>query len=485
MDGSEISSDEPKKNGFRYICEPVLFLYSFAYMLQFPTAHQYIYSRFSENIGFKYSYNNPHAGISRECHHGSMNQTDIHAQQKVQSATAHFQIYYHIMSIIPSTIMNLFYGALSDEVGRRCMMTVVLICSVIESSILLVNIVFKLPLWTIFIGNACAGFGGGLNGMFMLIIAYTADVTEKMDRSVRIGYIEAALFLGMTISNYASGELIHQYGFTIPQVVTVLSHLSAILYVAFVLKKSRDQNKPRNETNKLLIFWQQPINMWNILVKERANKDLLYLAIFILISGLTFTVSVHSVFTLYLLNRPFCWLARDVGYIMGTYFLLLSLGTAIGMKILTPTIPEWLLSLLSFMMSAGSFLYIAFATNKLDLYAAIALRFFGGLPTAIFRGNVSKSVPQNEHGAIFSVITSIEMLLIMLGIFIFNTSYAHLNDIGHPGWFFLIPAIMLIIPFTLSVVYWKKTFDLQRKHFYDVTISEEDEEEEKEQLLKE
>jgi len=85
--------------------------------------------------------------------------------------------------------MNLFYGALSDHIGRRCMMTLVLICAVLESSIILINITFKLPMWTIFFGNACAGIGGGLNGMFMLIIAYTADVTEKVERSFRIGKV--------------------------------------------------------------------------------------------------------------------------------------------------------------------------------------------------------------------------------------------------------------------------------------------------------
>jgi len=172
----------------------------------------------------------------------------------------------------------------------------------------------------------------------------------------------------MTLSNFASGELIQNYGFAVSQTVVVLSHLIAIVYIAFILKKSRDLKKHGVDSDTCARFYRQPINMWNTLVKERASNAMLYLSIVILISGLTFIVSVHSVFTLYLLNRPFCWLAIDVGYLMGSYFLFLAVGTVFGMKIGIRYLPEWFICLVSYFTSAGSFVYIAFASKKIDLY---------------------------------------------------------------------------------------------------------------------
>lgn len=83
--------------------------------------------------------------------------------------------------------MCLFYGALSDVIGRRCIIIVVLVTSLIEATIILMTMYFTLPMPVIFVGNVCSSFGGGLNAMFMLIIAYVADVTEKAERSPRIG----------------------------------------------------------------------------------------------------------------------------------------------------------------------------------------------------------------------------------------------------------------------------------------------------------
>lgn len=179
----------------------------------------------------------------------------------------------------------------------------------------------------------------------------------------------------MTLSHYSSGWLIHVYGFSCPQAIAVCCHFVALLYSLFVLKETRSidskccTTKSKEERDPMYyIFFQQPRNMFRILTKRRPNRALLYLAIIILISGLSFAISIHPVFTLYLLNRPFCWPALDIGYIMGTYFLVLSFGTVFGMKVLTKCIPEWVLSIMGYIFASGSFLLLAFARNSLDLY---------------------------------------------------------------------------------------------------------------------
>lgn len=166
------------------------------------------------------------------------------------------------------------------------------------------------------------------------------------------------------------------YGFVCPQGIVVCCHITALLYTTLVLKETRSMDfcsttrKVEGEMKDPIyyVFFQQPRNMFRILTKSRPNRSLLYLAISILVSGLSFVVSIHPVFTLYLLNRPFCWPALDIGYIMGTYFLVLAVGTVIGMKILIKCVPEWILSVIGYIFASGAYVVLAFAENKWYLY---------------------------------------------------------------------------------------------------------------------
>ena len=54
-------------------------------------------------------------------------------------------------------------------------------------------------------------------------------------------------------------------------------------------------------------------------------------------------------------------------------------------------------------------------------------------------------------GAVFSVISSLEMLTIFIGNFIFNTVYAKFNKADNTQWFWAVPSALFAIPITLTM----------------------------------
>ena len=54
-------------------------------------------------------------------------------------------------------------------------------------------------------------------------------------------------------------------------------------------------------------------------------------------------------------------------------------------------------------------------------------------------------------GALFSAVTSLEMLFVFLGNFAFNAVYPVLNNLGHPGFIFILGDCLLLLPFLLNL----------------------------------
>ena len=79
------------------------------------------------------------------------------------------------------------------------------------------------------------------------------------------------IFVGLCVSNFASGPFIKNYAFIPPEIFIVTLYGAAVLYVIFVLKESlnmkilsQDQ-KARVEKLELKKILHQPKKLWRVL----------------------------------------------------------------------------------------------------------------------------------------------------------------------------------------------------------------------------
>lgn len=439
----------------RYSPDPVIIMYLFAAMLELPLVQQYVYSRYSDDKGFPYDYQRR----STSCDPGKMNATEKTLQEQVQKLSARFNIAHSFCQTVPSVVAMMFYGVLSDKIGRRSIMIISAAGAFIDGLLVLLTMVLELPVYVLYIGGFFNGLAGSFTGAFMIAFAYIADITEKEKLPGRLAILEAANFFGLFISSYVSGPFIQKYAFIPPQILVATCYFGSLLYVIIVLKESLNYKTMLAEEDKTasLDFRElrsQPKILWDVMTRQRPRRWIVFLAMGILILGFCFTIGVVQVINLYFLNRPFCWPAIDIGNFLGTQMLLLGIGTIIGVKVGLRFLPDLLVAALSILASIVGFIMLASARSKTLAYGSVAVRGFGALQTPIFRSYISRTVEASEQGAVFSALSAVEMIFVFIGNFVYNAAYTKLNSSGKADKFFYVPATLLLIPLTLVIIFW-------------------------------
>jgi len=108
---------------------------------------------------------------------------------------------------------------------------------------------------------------------------------------------------------------------------------------------------------------------------------------------------------------------------------------------------------------------LVFVKTRTIAFAGLALKALSGLPAPIFRSIMSRMVSEDEQGAIFSLVSSSQMLMVFISTLLFNATYSKLNKADKPSLFWYIPTASMFVPILLVVWYWylirnvKPTYD--------------------------
>ncbi|XP_065071359.1 lysosomal proton-coupled steroid conjugate and bile acid symporter SLC46A3-like [Rhopilema esculentum] len=451
---------EPKTNeGIKGILKAVFtapelpfFMYVFGMMLHMPLLQQYAYMRFSQEENFPYHYSAAHS----TCGNHQLNKTMKALQEKVQAKSAYFQIGLTLCNTIPSLIVCLYLGAWSDNVGRKPVIILATLCSFVETIFVLLTIMFDLPILVVYIGSFLNGMGGYYTSLTFAVMAYIADSTPADKRALRLGIMEALVFIGATASYFASGHFISQYFFKIPSVLLVVCLGVACLLAIFAMQESIKNKAVRTAGCSTVACLKYPLQVWHTLSKPRPGKwkIIVFMPATIILNMLS--IGISPLLMLYTMNSPFCLSPIEVGYFIGTRFFLMGIGTALGIKSLGLLMQPHIVSLIGIISYIAYYTLLAFAQDKKTIYIACLAGVLSGTAGPIFRSILSRTVSQTEQGALFSAVSSLEMLFVFLGNFAFGAVYPVLNNLGHPGAIFILFDCLLLLPFLLNLIYIKR-----------------------------
>ncbi|CAH1799713.1 unnamed protein product [Owenia fusiformis] len=137
-----------------------------------------------------------------------------------------------------------------------------------------------------------------------------------------------------------------------------------------------------------------------------------------------------DVMVLFALNRPLCWNSIIIGYFTATYALLLTVGSILGIKLFGRCLTDGGIAILAVGIVTVMNAFQAFVSNTTMMFLVPVIGMFGTMFLPLIQSIMSKTVLEDEQGALFAVIGSIETATILGSISLFNMIYA-----GTVHWF--------------------------------------------------
>lgn len=163
---------------------------------------------------------------------GSLKEHDD-SQKAVQDLVSSFLMYRSIFETAIQVVWVLVLGSWSDRWGRRMPLMFSLACLLLESAVyLIISLCPSCRMEVILIGSLPYSLSGGTHGLLMLCFAHLADLSKPRRRTTRMGFLDAAYYLGAPVGTALVGPLLDAGGYVAAFPAVIAIYGVCILYVA-------------------------------------------------------------------------------------------------------------------------------------------------------------------------------------------------------------------------------------------------------------
>jgi MFS transporter, DHA1 family, tetracycline resistance protein len=331
---------------------------------------------------------------------------------------------------------NPFLGKLSDRIGRRPIILVTQLLTVISYLMFSFSTTFSI----LFISRLLGGLGGSNIGVAQ---AYIADITTKEDRSKGMGIIGAAFGLGFVFGPIF-GAFLSKYGYEVAGFGSAAFTFTAFMFAYFMLPESITKKSEAKIEYK--IFDLQYVKT----IAKMPTVSFLILLFFIIIFSIS---NIYGTFPL-LGYKLYHFSDQQNGLLFGIMGIIGAVIQGGVMRRISQLFDERKLVLWgSFIMMFGIGL-IPYGQNFLGVAVIISVLSVGSAmlqPTVL--SMVSKYSPEEEQGTILGLNQSFSALGRVFGPLWGGLSY---DMIGYQ-FPFITGAFFTLIAFVLSFFFLKKS----------------------------
>lgn len=313
-----------------------------------------------------------------------------------------------------SVLLCLFIGPWSDKFGRKPFLILNLIGTTL--SFVLMSIFSFFPNISPWYSIVCSVPGlvtGGAAAYLTIILSYITDITNSETRGVRMAVFEAVLAGGILVGNISSSYLFYATNYV--WVFTVAAGLCALglLYTVFLIPESVQNPETQG---KLRGFFD--ISNLVDMVRTTFKCREYFIRAIILLNLLILTVHMFimngdgAIMFLYL-REKFDWTLTKFTLFNSATSVVWIIGTMGGTYILHKlfNVGEAVLILVGLISTTIASLLQGFGTTDWYLYTAGGIRCLGGVISPMSRSLISKLIPDDEIGKIFSMIMASEFLI--------------------------------------------------------------------------
>jgi len=329
-------------------------------------------------------------------------------------------------------------GALSDRYGRRPVLLVCLLGSVIG------YLIFGIggALWILFAGRIIDGITGGT---ISTIFAYFADIIPPEQSTKYFGWVSAIAGVG-TVIGPTLGGLLAKFGYSVPMYFGAIITLLNVVYGFFFMPESLDKN---NRLEKITLVRLNPFTQLANILSMKNLKRLLVSAFLLWIPN----GSLQAIFSQFTIDT-FSFQPA----LIGLMFSIMGFQDIISQGFIMPKLliklSDKQIAILGMVSEIIGYSLIAlsalFSFYPLFIVGMFIFGFGDSIFGPSFNGMLSKSVDSSEQGRIQGGSQSIQALARMIGPIIGGQIYVSL---GHAA-----PAFMGMILIAVAIpVLYKRT----------------------------
>ncbi|XP_042549301.1 proton-coupled folate transporter [Dipodomys spectabilis] len=411
--------------------EPVVFLANFALVLQGPLTTQYLWHRFSADLGYN---GTRHRG---GCGNHSVNP----AMQEVETLTSHWTLYMNLGGFLVGLLWSTLLGAWSDCVGRRPLLVLASLGLLLQVVVSIFIVQLELHVGFFVLGRILCALFGDFNGLLAASFASVADVSSRHSRTFRMALLEACIGLAGMLASLLGGHWLRAQGYANPFWLALALLIVMTLYSAFCFGET--MKEPKSTRLFTLHHHRSIFQLYVASAPEKPRKHIaLYsLAIFVVI---TVHFGAQDILTLYELSAPLCWDSKLIGYGSAAQHLPY-LTSLIVLRLMQFCLADVWVAEIGLVFNILGMVVFAFATITALMFTGYGLLFLSLVITPIIRAKLSKLVGKSDQGALFSAVACVNTLAMLTASGIFNSLYpATLNFMK--GFPFLLGAGLLFIP---------------------------------------
>ncbi len=292
-----------------------------------------------------------------------------------------------------------FWGAMSDKYGRKFILSITLIGSVIAY----ISLSFANSLFTLFLARALAGF---MAGNISTAQAYITDISTKENRTKAMGLFGAAFGIGFILGPAIGGILAgpnpeNPNTFYPPMMAALLSFIALFLTILFL--KDATQIYPNKNDKRIDNLIK------SLKVPSLGNFILISFVVTIVFALMESTFSLWS-------ERTFNWGAQQNGFIFAYTGLCGALTQGLLVGPLAKYFGERLLCRIGIFILSLGMLGIAITYNIYHVYISL---FFIALGLGLFMPTISSLivsvVSEERRGWVLGVNQSVSSISRIVG----------------------------------------------------------------------
>ncbi|XP_045187202.2 proton-coupled folate transporter-like [Mercenaria mercenaria] len=420
--------------------EPVVFLYMFTSFLTLVTFQALTYEKVC-----KQHYNTTVCANLE-------NKTFEVEEEFVQKTTSSWILYTNLALGLPSlVIVVLFLGPWGDRVDRKIPVICPLIGGILATVSNIVNSVYiDAPLPYILIGPFLNGLAGSFIAVLMAVYSYIAHVSTPAYRTIKIGILEAMIFLSGTVGTALSGVILDQtsyvFVFSLIAGIMILALLYTIVWVDSIKPESTpDTNKEvKNCCQSFLLASVKDVFL--CVYDKRRSKNFIQLALLNVVIFVLMLVSVGEadILLIYTRRRPFEWSQTTYALYRGLESFLRGIAVLTLLPILKRQFKtrDTTFMILGLVSKTAALVVLGVGNSTAVLFIGAVSGLLIGFGSAGMRSMSSGMVSRSEQGKLYSLIGMVESISTLAATSLFNTVYSATLDF-YAGFCFLIAAVLV------------------------------------------